>query len=131
MGIQSRRNPNVNLASAPARVRDAVGRVLELGDEVVVILDKALMRVAEIRPMLEANAPPGAMMITLVSRVVVVAPRDQGIENLYRLRHQAEIGDGAIPGAGEQQQEQAPPLSSRQQEDPPTDMTNDGDGEGL
>jgi hypothetical protein len=104
MGIQSRRNPNVQLAQGPARVRDAVGRVLEIGDEILVLTDKAVMRVASISPMMDPQAPAGAMMVTMVCRIVLVAPRDQQVDNVYFLRHQSEIGDKAIPEAEEGQQ---------------------------
>ena len=123
MGIESRHNPNVHLAQGPARVRDAIGKVLEVGDEILALTSKVVMRIASISPMMDPKAPPGAMLVTMVSRVVMVVPRDQGVEDLYFLRHQAEIGDGAIPGAGEQQQEQKPELGG--------DMTNAGDGEAL
>ena len=96
MGILERMNPRHTLGAPPARVRDAVGRVLELGDEVVVVTPKQIMRVAEIRPMLEPGAPKDALMVTLVTRMIIVVPRDQGVEDLYFLRHQAEIGDQAI-----------------------------------
>jgi hypothetical protein len=96
MGIASRQNPQVQLASAPARVRDAVGRILEVGDECVVLANKIIVRVAEIRPLLEPGAPAGVMVLTLVTRINMAAPRDSGIEDLYFLRHQADIGDHAI-----------------------------------
>lgn len=85
----------------PARVRDAAGKVLELGDEVLVVMPSCLMRVASIKPILAPGAPPNLMELVLVTRLAMGVPRDQGIENLYQLRHQAEIGDGAIEGQEE------------------------------
>lgn len=100
MGIASRQNPNVGLASAPARIRDAVGRVLEVGDEVLAITNKMILRVAEIKPLLDPSAPAGVMVMTLVTRIQMACPRDQAVEDFYRLRHQSEIGDQAILPAG-------------------------------
>src|SRR5258708_2232687 len=98
MGFGSRTNPTAqHHQAAPARVRDAAGKVLEVGDEVLVILNKSLMRVAAITPLLQAGAPPDAMILTLVTRVAIGVPRDTAVEDLYFVRHQAEIGDKAIP----------------------------------
>lgn len=82
--------------AAPARVRDASGKVLEIGDEVLVVMPTSLMRVASIKPVLHPGAPPNLMKLVLVTRMALAAPRDSAVENLYFLRHQAEIGDGAI-----------------------------------
>jgi hypothetical protein len=110
MGILQRLNPQAqHFASAKAQVRDAVGRVLEVGDEVLVLTPKTLLRVAEIKPILDPGAPPNAMLVTLVTRMAIACPRDQGIEDLYFLRHQAEIGDGAIQGGGTQADDVDPP----------------------
>lgn len=117
MGIASRRNPNVALASAPARLRDAVGRVLELGDECLVLTPKIIVRVAGITPLMDPGAPAGVMVLTLVTRIQMAGPRDGAIEDLYFLRHQAEIGDKAIAGAEEEQQPELP--ADRDHEDPP------------
>jgi hypothetical protein len=97
MGIASRQNPTVGLATAPARVRDAVGKVLELGDEAVILTNKMIVRVAGITPLLDPGAPAGVMVLTLVSRIQMACPRDGAVEDLYVLRHQADIGDHAIP----------------------------------
>lgn len=100
MGFGSRSNPTAqHHAAAPARVRDAAGKVLEIGDEVLVVLSKSLMRVAEIKPLLAPGSPPNAMLVTLVTRMAIAVPRDTGVEDLYVVRHQAEIGDNAIPPA--------------------------------
>lgn len=97
MGRLERLNPFHRVGDPPPpRVRDAVNKVLEIGDEVVVITPKWLMRVAEIKPLLDPGAPPNAMSVVLVTRVMLVAPRDGRIEDLYVTRHQAEIGDHAI-----------------------------------
>lgn len=90
--------------AAPSRVRDAVGKVLEIGDEVVVVMPSCLMRVASAKPILHPGAPPNLMELVLVTRLAMAVPRDTGVENLYRLRSQKEVGDGAIetesPDAG-------------------------------
>jgi hypothetical protein len=82
--------------AAPSRVRDASGKILELGDEILVVMPSCLMRVASIKPILHPGAPPNLMELVLVTRLQMAVPRDQGVENLYMLRHQADIGDGAI-----------------------------------
>ena len=101
MGSEARRNPIAGKFGGPTgaapQVRDAVGRVLEVGDEVLVVMPSCLMRVASMKPILHPGAPPNLMELVLVTRLAMAAPRDTGVENLYRLRHQAEIGDGAIP----------------------------------
>src|ERR1700682_483693 len=99
MGHASRLNPNAHLGQAPARVRDAVGKVLEVGDEVLIVNPAQPMRVAEITPLMDPGAPAGMMVLVLVCKLQIAAPRDQAIDHLYVLRHQAEIGDGAIPEA--------------------------------
>jgi len=110
MGILERLNPKAqHFASAPAQVRDAVGHVLQLGDEVLVIIPKMLLRVAEIKPLLDPGAPPNTMLVTLVTRMAVACPRDRGIEDLYFLRHQAEIGDRAINLDQEAEAQDPPP----------------------
>lgn len=83
--------------AAPAQIRDALGRVLSLGDEVLAMTPACLMRIASVRPILHPGAPPNLVEVVLVTRMQMAVPRDQGVENLYLLRHQAEIGDGMIP----------------------------------
>jgi len=119
MGIMQRLNPKAQvMAAAPAHVRDAVGKILEVGDEVVIIAPKCLLRVAEIKPLLDPGAPPHTMMLVLVTRLAIAVPRNQGIEDLYVLRHQAEIpGTPAIP------EDEAPPNGDeRGPADPPTEL---------
>lgn len=98
------------LAGGPqaARLRDASGRVLEIGDEILVLSPKTIMRVAAITPVLHPGAPKGTVQLTLVTRLAIAAPSDSGIEDLYFLRHAAEIGDekqwqegGGAQGAGQ------------------------------
>jgi hypothetical protein len=111
MGKLERLNPNHLIQPAPPRVRDAVGRILELGDEVLVITPKFPMRVAEITPTIEQpGVPPGMMRLTLVAKLTTFVPRDTGVEDMYFTRHQKEIGDGAIALA-EQTQEAAEPTA--------------------
>lgn len=119
MGIASRQNPNVHLASAPARIRDAVGRVLEVGDECLVLTSKMIVRVAEIKPLMDPGAPAGVMVMTLVTRIQVAGPRDGALEDCYLLRHQADIGDHAIPEADQPQepQEQQGPAEDQSGQD--------------
>ncbi len=113
MGHASRLNPTAQLGQRPARVRDASGKVLEVGDEVLCITPKQLLRVAEIKPLMDPGAPAGVMVLVLVCKLQIAVPRDQAIEDVYVLRHQAEIGDGAIPT------EAPEPPAVRDQEDPP------------
>jgi hypothetical protein len=112
MGIMSRLNPNAVQGTAPARVRDAIGRVLEVGDEVLIVNTSQLMRVATISPILAPGAPPSAMLLVLVAKAQLGVPRDTALENVYFLRHQAEIGDNAIQeppaGTGADEAEGAP-----------------------
>src|ERR1019366_4169370 len=85
----------------PPRVRDAKGKVLEIGDEVLVVSPITEYRVAGIRPILAPGAPPSAMEVILVTKLHLVAARDSAIESLYQLRHAAEMNDGLFPGQGE------------------------------
>lgn len=106
MGRDERSNTNgsrrlvTGLPGGPQtpRLRDALGRILELGDEVLLAMPTVIMRVAAVRPILHPGAPPNTVAVTLVCKVEVAGTHDTGIENCYRLRHQAEIGDGAITG---------------------------------
>jgi hypothetical protein len=106
MGSASQLNPNILHGTAPARVRDAVGRVLEVGDEVLLVVPSQTLRVASISPILHPGAPPNAMLLVLVAKASLGVPRDTSVQGLYFLRHQAEIGDQAIAGAGEQKAEE-------------------------
>ncbi len=94
----------------PARVKDAAGRVLDLGDEVLVLLPKMLMRVASIRPLLHPGAPRNSMALTLVCRVEVGVPRDSAIEDVYFTRHQSEVGDTFQVGPEAESPDAAPPV---------------------
>ncbi len=98
MGVMEKLNPRSqrNAATAMPQVRDAVGKILEIGDEVLIVNPSCLFRVGEITPVMDPGAPPNTMLVTLVTRLALVAQRDHGVEHLYVLRHQAEIGDGAI-----------------------------------
>lgn len=94
MGRDSQLNPTARqLASAAARVRDHLGRVLEIGDEVLIVSPAQLYRVASIRPVLDPGAPPNQMQVLLVTQLQLAIPRDSGVANLYVTRHQAEIKD--------------------------------------
>ena len=92
MGRDSHLNPTARqMASAAARVRDHLGRVLEIGDEVLIVSPQQMYRVASITPVLDPGAPPNTMQMLLVTQVQVGVPRDAGVQNLYFLRHQADI----------------------------------------
>lgn len=110
---QHKINPRAIGAQAlPARARDSVGRVLEPGDEVLVVAPTAVYRVAKIEPILHPGAPPNLMQVVLVTRLLLACARDGAIEDLYFLRHQAQIGDKAIEGA---EQPAEPPAEQPEQ----------------
>lgn len=102
MGRDERNNNNdhkIHLTGLPGgpqtpRLRDAVGRVLEPGDEVLVVTPTQHFRVASVSPVLHPGAPPNTVLLTLVTRLAMGAPRDAAVEGVYFLRHASEIGDG-------------------------------------
>jgi hypothetical protein len=93
---------------APPTVRDAINRVLEVGDEVLSVQPNHHLRVASIRPVTSPGAPPNLVELVLVSKVTVAVPSNASVDGLYLLRHQAEIGDGFLKTIGAEPAEAAP-----------------------
>lgn len=91
----------------PAQLRDALGRVIEIGDEVLAVMPSCMLRVASVKPVLHPGAPPNLMELVMVMKLSVMVPRDTAMPNVYFLRHQAEIGDQAIPPESPERPEQA------------------------
>ena len=96
------------------RARDAYGRVLELGDEVIVPkLMAPRFRVQEIVPELAPGAPPNLVRITLGALIVLHAPADQPVGEFLRVRTAAEQG---IAPPDQQPEE---PVTSEPMAEPP------------
>lgn len=87
-------NPN---ARGGLRLRDQLGRDLQVGDEVQVpALVSPRYRVVDVTPALEPGAPDGAIRVVLVAQVALYVDGRQPAEQLLRVRTAAEI---AAPGA--------------------------------
>jgi len=75
--------------------RDAYGRVLAPGDEVIVPkLMAPRFRVQEIAPELAPGAPPNLVRITLGAMIVLHVPADQAVGEFIRVQTAAEQGIG-------------------------------------
>jgi hypothetical protein len=101
MGEQKRRSL-LGLGATPlAQVRDDKGRVLQEGDEVVLMQPGGCYRVAMIQPVVDPRAPKGLVKLTLVARLEIVCPANGPIEGCIRVRTAEELG-GVGPGPAAQ-----------------------------
>lgn len=103
MGKESRLNPTSTLGT-PASTRDARGRLLQEGDEVLLHIPGPIyFRVARVAPSLDPKAPPNAIHLTLTARADFVAIRDQANLEFIRVRSAEEITNAETttsPAAG-------------------------------
>lgn len=84
----------------PAILKDALGKPLSEGDELMLVVNKTFMRVAALhRTLLAPGTPPNTMTLVLQTEVRLVVPCGAQIAECYLMRHQAEIGDGIIHDA--------------------------------
>lgn len=93
MGWNSRIKNNITAAisnQSPV-VRDLPGRVLEVGDEVILSAPLHTYRVSKVEPVRAPGAPANLMHLQLVSVIDLPAPRDQPMEGVIRVRTAAEI----------------------------------------
>jgi len=103
----------------PVTVRDQLGRVLELGDEVLTVQPNTHLRVAQIaRIPPKPGMPPDVVEMVLVARVLVAVPNGASIDSLYFLRHASEIKDGFLKNIGAEPD--APPPPAEPSGDPTT-----------
>lgn len=91
-----------NLPPPPHTVGDAYGRTLHLLDEVIAPgITAPRFRVARIAPMLEPNAPPGGIKVTLICRVEMVVRGGTAVQEIFRVRTAAEAGVTVPDGTGD------------------------------
>jgi hypothetical protein len=77
------------------RTRDAYGRVLEPGDEIIVPkLSPVRFLVRDVAPEMRMGFPPNLVRIALVATVEFHAPADTAVVDLIRIRTAAEQGLG-------------------------------------
>ncbi len=96
MGHAARTNPKLrndialSISGQDPVVRDHYGRVLELGDEVI-YQPVSLYRVTKIEPITEPGAPPGLMLVRLMTVSDMATQRNIPVEGLYRVREGKEL----------------------------------------
>ena len=96
----------IDLNAAPgrsSRVRDAMGRILSVGDQVAMIHPgMILFTVGEITPSLDPRAPAGMIRLTLAAPMQLVGKADQPIQGIVRVVSIAEMSAAGHPvGLGE------------------------------
>jgi hypothetical protein len=90
------------LGQLPLRVRDAYGRILTIGDEV--ILSKPVMthfRIQDVAPILDPGMPPNHVRVMLGALLVLAVPADGAIGEVIRVRTADEQGITPAAQAGE------------------------------
>jgi hypothetical protein len=93
MGHDAKQNPTSREFAGASEVLDSRGRALQEGDEIIVVLNgPTYMRVAKIVPALQADAPPGAMLITLSAAYQFGAMRGTVNPEFIRVRTVEEAG---------------------------------------
>lgn len=89
MGHESRLNPfskpSPLINTAAPVVRDGRGRILQVGDEIVVPGAPALFRVRSIERCAEAGVPDSFMDVLLVGTLKIRTPRDTPTQELLRV----------------------------------------------
>ena len=76
MGREEKLNPVAQQTSGGTIVKDAKGRELGVGDEIILTRAQVIpFRVAGITPLLDPNFPPNSLRIDLMSMSVFVAAR--------------------------------------------------------
>lgn len=93
MGSMSRLNPfSRDAINPPApEVRDHLGKILGVGDQVLINKNGLLARVAQITPVLDPGAPPNLMRVRLLAVIDVALPRQAALEDVYRTTPAAEL----------------------------------------
>lgn len=93
MGDVARLNPQSREYTGPAVVKEARGRVLQEGDEIILSLPSPIyFRVAKITPVLDPTAPPGLLHVHVGSMLSFVAKRGQISREFIRVRSAEEAG---------------------------------------
>ncbi len=104
MGAGSRLNPFArdSQVAGPPQVRDHLGRVVGVGDMLLVSRPGGLVRVAQVTPLLHPGAPPNMMAVRLVGVIDLVVPRDSALEDVYRVAEAKELqGPASVGGDGQ------------------------------
>jgi hypothetical protein len=115
MGTLSRLNPNAADFTGPPQTREARGRVLQEGDEIILALPGPVyFRVAQITPVLDPAAPPGFLHVHVGCMLTFTAKRGVVNPQFIRVRTLEEAG----------------PMGFTLLDAQPTGASAPGDGEG-
>jgi len=90
------------ISAEPLEAHDSQGRVLGVGDEIVMLQPGFLFRIARVEPFTAPGAPPNLMKITLVSSTDLVVPRGASIDGILRTARYAELKPADAAEHGEQ-----------------------------
>ena len=93
MGHEARENPGSLEFRGPTDTRDARGRVLQEGDEVILAIPGPIyFRVAQITPVLDPQAPPGLLHVHVGCMLTFTAKRGAINREFVRVRSAEEAG---------------------------------------
>jgi hypothetical protein len=81
---------------------DQIGRELNPGDQVVVVIPSVMATVQSVTPILHPGMPQGTVSITLMSLMKFLAPVGGQAEGVYRLHTAREIA--AVRGRADQRE---------------------------
>ncbi len=96
-------------------VRDHYGRVLEVGDEVI-YQPVSIYRVTKIEPITEPGAPPGLMLVRLMTVSDMATQRNIPVEGLYRVREGKELRPRKVDLTDADQQAEERALSEAEED---------------
>ena len=93
MGHEARQNPGSTEFPGPTETRDARGRVLQEGDEIILSVPGPIyFRVAQITPVLDPAAPPGLLHVHVGCMLTFTAKRGAINREFVRVRTAEEAG---------------------------------------
>jgi hypothetical protein len=102
MGKDAKINPQSAEYQGSGGVLDCRGRELQVGDELIVVLNgPTYVRVAAIAPELDPKAPPGMMRVSLGALYQFYAPRGQRNTEFVRVQTVQEAGPLTPPPAAD------------------------------
>lgn len=100
MGRESRLNPFARHATAidtsEPVVRDSHGRVLQVGDEILLASNApTLYRVHSVERHSAPGLPPNLMLVRLITTIELLTPRDQPTQEILRVATAEELTEKA------------------------------------
>lgn len=125
MGHDARQNPGSAEYTGPPETRDARGRVLQEGDEIILAVPGPIyFRVAQITPVLDPAAPPGLLQVHVGAMLTFGAKRGAINREFVRVRSAEEAGPSSftlLDAKPAQEAAAAPPAGPRLVEPDPRD----------